>query len=363
MVLPLLEAITIPQGGDVRTNGTLTYILGDHLGSTSIVTDSSGALISEMKYKAWGEVRYTSGTSPTNYTYTGQYSHTADFGLMFYNARWYDPTLGRFAQADSIVPGGVQGFDRYAYVNNSPLVYIDPSGYESVCGSENSDPECNSADNWSLPFVDSQYGIDFIEEWTDRNENIVREGVSDLAAALLAAHNNSCGWSENCAVYTAAQMFSEVYNTSSDKPLNFQWVNSACEINRSTCYADAYQYPTTGTIRVYAEYFLADGGRATTPVTAQLIVHELGHAFTFRAGGNPVDYIGEYGGGVLTKTRQGFATGYTFGQGNSASEISADMFVGWVYGQWDYSHELASTRNTVMTTNIINWMTVAQNNR
>ncbi len=52
-----------------------------------------------------------------------------DFGLMFYNARWYDPALGRFAQADSVVPGGVQGYDRYAYANNSPVVYSDPSGH------------------------------------------------------------------------------------------------------------------------------------------------------------------------------------------------------------------------------------------
>jgi len=48
---------------------------------------------------------------------------------MFYNARWYDSSLGRFAQADSIVPGGVQGWDRYAYVNNSPINYTDPSGH------------------------------------------------------------------------------------------------------------------------------------------------------------------------------------------------------------------------------------------
>ncbi len=48
---------------------------------------------------------------------------------MYYNARWYDPALGRFAQADTIVPGGVQGLDRYAYVNNSPMNYTDPSGH------------------------------------------------------------------------------------------------------------------------------------------------------------------------------------------------------------------------------------------
>jgi len=41
----------------------------------------------------------------------GQQSNTGDFGLMFYNARWLDVSLGRFAQADSIVPPGVQGLD------------------------------------------------------------------------------------------------------------------------------------------------------------------------------------------------------------------------------------------------------------
>jgi RHS repeat-associated protein len=61
--------------------------------------------------------------------FTGQYSHAADFGLLFYNARWYDVSLGRFAQADSIVPPGVQGLDRYSYTNNNPVRYTDPSGH------------------------------------------------------------------------------------------------------------------------------------------------------------------------------------------------------------------------------------------
>ncbi len=52
---------------------------------------------------------------------------------MYYNARWYDPALGRFAQADSIVPPGVQGLDRYAYVNNNPMRYTDPTGHCPIC--------------------------------------------------------------------------------------------------------------------------------------------------------------------------------------------------------------------------------------
>jgi RHS repeat-associated protein len=93
------------------------------------MTYENGNVLSETRYTAWGEVRYSSGTMPTKYSYTGQYSYTADFGLMFYNACWYDSSLGRFAQADTIVPGGVQGLDRYAYVNNNPVKHTDPSGH------------------------------------------------------------------------------------------------------------------------------------------------------------------------------------------------------------------------------------------
>jgi RHS repeat-associated protein len=56
----------------------------------------------------------------------------SSLGLLFYNARFYDPLLARFIQADTIVPGGVQGLDRYAYVNNNPLKYTDPSGH-AIC--------------------------------------------------------------------------------------------------------------------------------------------------------------------------------------------------------------------------------------
>jgi RHS repeat-associated protein len=110
------------------------YLFSDHLGSTSITTDSEGDLYGEMRYTAWGEVRYTSGQIPTDYTYTGQRSEVSSFGLMYYNARWYDSALGRFAEGDSIVPwvGNVLAWDRYSYVYNNPLNIIDPSGFDPI---------------------------------------------------------------------------------------------------------------------------------------------------------------------------------------------------------------------------------------
>jgi RHS repeat-associated protein len=122
------------------------YLFSDHLGSTSITTDSDGNLYAEMRYTAWGEVRYASGETPTDYTYTGQRSEVSGFGLMYYNARWYDPSLGRFAQADSVVPepSSPLAFDRFAYVNNNPMRYIDPSG--NLCVEHGSKVYCSMDD-------------------------------------------------------------------------------------------------------------------------------------------------------------------------------------------------------------------------
>ncbi len=71
--------------------------------------------------KPSGEVRFTTGnkTLPTRYTFTGQCSYVSDgatdlgnagLGLMFYNARWYDPYLNRFTQPDSILPSAFEAF-------------------------------------------------------------------------------------------------------------------------------------------------------------------------------------------------------------------------------------------------------------
>ena len=52
-------------------------------------------------------------------------------GLYDYNARWYDPALGRFVQPDTIVPdpGNPQDLNRYSYVRNNPLKYTDSTGH------------------------------------------------------------------------------------------------------------------------------------------------------------------------------------------------------------------------------------------
>ena len=117
-----------------------TYLHGDHLGSASLTTNASGQKVSEQRYKPYGEVRWTSGPGlPTDKQFTGQ--TRSSYGTIFMSAREYLPSLGRFLSADSIVPGAgnPQALNRYAYVFNSPLGFVDPSGHDPA-GSQNN---CN----------------------------------------------------------------------------------------------------------------------------------------------------------------------------------------------------------------------------
>ena len=105
-------------------------VLSDHLGSTSTTANEDGSWNSTIQYTAFGEIRLTKNTTPTKYRYTGQLAQ-AELGLDYYIARFYDPLTGHFTQADSIIPepGKAYAFDRYAYSNNNPIIYKDPSGH------------------------------------------------------------------------------------------------------------------------------------------------------------------------------------------------------------------------------------------
>jgi RHS repeat-associated protein len=66
----------------------------------------------------------------TDLGYTGQRNY-ASFGLMDYHARFYSPALGRFTQPDTVIPSltNTQSWNRFSYVNNSPILYNDPGGH------------------------------------------------------------------------------------------------------------------------------------------------------------------------------------------------------------------------------------------
>jgi RHS repeat-associated protein len=116
----------------MAVNGGFSYLAGDALGSIESATGSSQ---SYALFDPYGQVRYSSGTMPTDYGFTGQHADTV-IGLDYYSARYYDPLAGQFISADSILPGSgydLWGLSRYAYVEGNPIVRTDPSGNTTLC--------------------------------------------------------------------------------------------------------------------------------------------------------------------------------------------------------------------------------------
>lgn len=110
------------------------YFHKDHLGSSTAMTDGNGSVSDTAMYMPYGGKRGSDEISVSSYKFTDQELDKAS-GLYNYDARLYDPVVGRFISPDSIVPGRFdsQAFDRYAYTLNNPLKYTDPSGHFIFC--------------------------------------------------------------------------------------------------------------------------------------------------------------------------------------------------------------------------------------
>jgi RHS repeat-associated protein len=95
------------------------------------VSDAAGGEVGRVQYDPYGEV--LTSTLPATLTdrlFTGQRLDSSS-GLYYYNARYYDPHLGRFIQPDSLVPDPLnpQAWNRFSYVYNNPTSYVDPGGH------------------------------------------------------------------------------------------------------------------------------------------------------------------------------------------------------------------------------------------
>ncbi|MBI5745736.1 MAG: RHS repeat-associated core domain-containing protein [Nitrospirae bacterium] len=114
-----------PVGGT-----SINYYHTDHLGSSSVITNSAGTKVQSLAYFPYGQTRVSTGSIDVHHKYTSQELDDST-GLYFYNARYYDPALGRFISADSIIPNprDPQALNRYSYARNNPIIYIDPSGH------------------------------------------------------------------------------------------------------------------------------------------------------------------------------------------------------------------------------------------
>lgn len=121
----------------VRYGGTVYTYGKDLQGNIVGLLDSQGHLVVEYFYDAWGNhvVRDDSGEvkigEKNPFRYRGYY-YDVETGFYYLQSRYYDPEVGRFITIDNIDyadPETINGLNLYAYCNNNPVMFVDPTGH------------------------------------------------------------------------------------------------------------------------------------------------------------------------------------------------------------------------------------------
>jgi RHS repeat-associated protein len=109
--------------------GSFTYLHTDHLGSVVLQTDTNGNVVNDQRYFAFGRRLDKSGDISGEIDFTGQKRDAT--GLLYFNARYYDPQIGQFISPDTIVPDPALliDYNRYLYARGNPIKYNDPTGH------------------------------------------------------------------------------------------------------------------------------------------------------------------------------------------------------------------------------------------
>jgi len=152
----------------VERAGESYYYHQDNLHSVIFITDADGDVVNEYTYDSFGNIRRADCPGmalsspklciPNRYAFTGR-EWEPEIEMYHYRRRTYNPDAGVFTSEDKAViyTGDTQSLNRYSYVNNNPLNYVDPSGLDKSCPTNcrgcfsecfwdwgNNSPECKS---------------------------------------------------------------------------------------------------------------------------------------------------------------------------------------------------------------------------
>ncbi len=128
-----------------------------------------------------------------------------DLGLIYMNARYYLPQIGRFVSPDTIVPepGNPQSYNRYAYTNNNPINNTDPSGHRPASGCEYEgctlddelDPDHTYIDNNHSPVLaDPMLLEQYPAEFTAGEAAYTVAGLATVGFAPIAIEGAAAAW-------------------------------------------------------------------------------------------------------------------------------------------------------------------------
>jgi RHS repeat-associated protein len=149
-------------------------------GDVIALIDDTGSTVVKYSYDAYGNVMQPA-TNNNPYTYRG-YRYDSEIDMYYLNSRYYNPHIGRFINSDGLLGTSAEiiSTNMYAYCQNNPVIFIDPSGYRMRTFSE--------------------YVVDSVTSHT----------VNYYGSALPYIEYKSSGMPPNCYGYSIAR-FSDLY--------------------------------------------------------------------------------------------------------------------------------------------------------
>ncbi|WP_447635658.1 RHS repeat-associated core domain-containing protein [Flavobacterium microcysteis] len=196
----------------VKSDGTTQEylkLLRDYQGTILTILNSADAILEKRHFDAWGNIisvvdgqdNKLAGLTVIDRGYTG-HEHLQSVGLIHMNGRLYDPKLHRFLQPDNYVQDiyDTQNYNRYGYVLNNPLKYVDYSG-ETHDGSHNETPGLTDAQQQGIGGLISSLIQNWdelrIKDWTKANLKSIGKDIKSAGNFLSNNLKSINGWIDN----------------------------------------------------------------------------------------------------------------------------------------------------------------------
>jgi RHS repeat-associated protein len=179
----------------IGPTGTITYLHHDQLGSTRLLTSTTGTVTGTATYTPYGTPEATTGTL-TSFGYTGQYTDP-ETGYQYLRARYYNPTTAQFITKD---PAAARTREAHGYASNNPTNLTDPSGlwpWDGMCVSGINCPDRGErpiGEIWASKHPEAaQQALDFLSGVSSVNPVTVATDALGLTDTSEGACTTS-GW-------------------------------------------------------------------------------------------------------------------------------------------------------------------------
>jgi len=133
---------------DAVTNKKYYYLYNGH-GDVVQMIDENGSIVNKYQYDEWGNILQQEEQVQNAFKYAGEIQDE-ETGLYYLRSRYYDPSVGRFISKDTY-EGQLTNplsLNLYVYVENNPLIHVDPSGHYAQAGSGGVGGATPSSSKW-----------------------------------------------------------------------------------------------------------------------------------------------------------------------------------------------------------------------